>query len=322
MMTAIFKEPFNGMMTWDAGTAFSNDGITILNDDCQAEIGVLAQELLNNPLPIAALRPEDFEMPACTVLMSEVRDTIDDGTGVTVIDRLDIDSLGIEISTKIYWLLMSMLGRPVAQKWKGTLVCEVTDSGLPFGGGVRSSRTNGRTGFHNDNCCNLPPHFVSLLCLQPAKSGGISGIVSFESVYNILLREHDPVLPRLFQPFYFDRLDEHAPHDSQLSCKPIFEIDGGTLSVNYSPGLVELGYLKRGEEMNAETRAAFEMLRKATDSPGLCKEFEFQRGQIQVINNRRLGHCRTSFRDWDEPERKRKLVRLWIRKSGRPFYQG
>ena len=55
---------------------------------------------------------------------------------------------------------------------------------------------------------------------------------------------------------------------------------------------------------------------------GLGKMFKFERGQIQIVNNRRLGHRRTAFRDWDEPERRRHLVRIWLRKTGRPFYQG
>ena len=31
-------------------------------------------------------------------------------------------------------------------------------------------------------------------------------------------------------------------------------------------------------------------------------------------------HRRTGFEDWDEPDRKRLLLRLWIRDWGRPFY--
>ena len=55
---------------------------------------------------------------------------------------------------------------------------------------------------------------------------------------------------------------------------------------------------------------------------GLGKSFVFERGQIQVVNNRRLGHRRTAFDDWDEPERRRHLVRIWLRDEGRPFYSG
>ena len=44
--------------------------------------------------------------------------------------------------------------------------------------------------------------------------------------------------------------------------------------------------------------------------------------RLQLIDNRALGHKRTAFRDWPEPERRRHLVRLWLRDRGRPFYNG
>jgi alpha-ketoglutarate-dependent taurine dioxygenase len=187
---------------------------------------------------------------------------------------------------------------------------------------VRSSTTNGGQGFHNDNAFNLPPDFVALFCLQTAMKGGISGIVSFESVYNKLLDEYREVLERLYQPFHFDRQMEHAPDEDRVSLKPIFEVEGDALNVNFSPRLVEHGYQMKGEELDLKTRAAIDALCQTTEIDNLCKRFEFQRGQIQIVNNRRLGHRRTAFRDAEEPEDRRHLVRIWVRKSGRPFYQG
>jgi hypothetical protein len=323
-MTTILEDKFTGLMVWEADSQFPNDGLAIVDAVCQAEIAVVAEALRANPLPTEALLPEDFEMPECKALMASVRETVDNGTGFAVVDRLDVDGLGRDIATKIYWLLMSMAGRPVAQKWDGTLVYDVRDKGgkATPGSGVRSSTTNGGQGFHNDNVFNLPPDFVALFCLQTAKKGGISGIVSFESVYNKLLDEHREVLKRLYQPFHFDRQMEHAPDEERLSHKPIFEVDGDTLNVNFSPRLVEHGYQMKGEELDLEAREAIDALCRTTEIDNLCKRFEFERGQIQIVNNRRLGHRRTAFRDAEEPEDRRHLVRIWVRKSGRPFYQG
>lgn len=323
-MTSIHKEKFTGPMVWDSKTPFPNDGIVKLDDTCLAEIEAVASDLRANPLPTEALCLEDFDMPGCKALMTEVGETIDTGTGFAVVDRLDVERLGTEIVTKIYWLLMSAVGRPVAQKWDGTMVYDIKDKGgkATPGSGIRSSWTSGGQGFHNDNSFNLPPDFVSLCCLQTARKGGISGIVSFESVYNKLLEEHREVVPRLFQPFWFDRQKEHAPGDEEVSFKPMFEIEDGVLSVNFSPRLVEHGYTMLQKEIDVETREALDALCKTTEVDNLCKRFEFERGQIQIVNNRRLGHRRTAFRDWDEPELKRHLIRIWIRKSGRPFYHG
>jgi hypothetical protein len=323
-MASILQDKFVGPMVWDADSQFLNDGLATLDDACQLEIATVAEELRANPLPTEALQPEDFVMPACKSLMASVRETVDNGTGFAVVDRLDVNGLGRDIATKIYWLLMSMVGRPVAQKWDGTLVYDVLDKGgkATPGSGVRSSTTNGGQGFHNDNAFNLPPDFVALFCLQTAMKGGISGIVSFESVYNKLLDEYREVLERLYQPFYFDRQMEHAPDEDRVSLKSIFDVEGDALNVNFSPRLVEHGYQMKGEELDLKTRAAIDALCQTTEIDNLCKRFEFQRGQIQIVNNRRLGHRRTAFRDAEEPEDRRHLVRIWVRKSGRPFYQG
>jgi len=61
---------------------------------------------------------------------------------------------------------------------------------------------------------------------------------------------------------------------------------------------------------------------EVSERTGLGKIFGFQRGQIQIVNNKQLGHRRTAYQDWSEPERRRHLVRIWLREAGRPFYLG
>jgi alpha-ketoglutarate-dependent taurine dioxygenase len=47
-------------------------------------------------------------------------------------------------------------------------------------------------------------------------------------------------------------------------------------------------------------------------------EFMMQPGDMQFINNRWLLHNRTAFEDHTEPELKRHLVRLWLRRPKAP----
>jgi alpha-ketoglutarate-dependent taurine dioxygenase len=58
------------------------------------------------------------------------------------------------------------------------------------------------------------------------------------------------------------------------------------------------------------------------DRPDLRVELDFEPGQIQYVNNRATGHARTEFVDHPEPERRRHLVRLWLRDGGRRGYRG
>ena len=63
-------------------------------------------------------------------------------------------------------------------------------------------------------------------------------------------------------------------------------------------------------------------MRAHGSAPGMDASFHFEPGQIQIINKRVIGHRRMEFIDWPEADRKRLLVRLWLRDQGRPFYNG
>ena len=78
----------------------------------------------------------------------------------------------------------------------------------------------------------------------------------------------------------------------------------------------------RGERLDNETAAALSAVQSVFDQPDLHVELGFEAGQIQYVNNRATGHARTEFVDHPEPERKRHLVRLWLRDAGKRGYCG
>jgi len=74
--------------------------------------------------------------------------------------------------------------------------------------------------------------------------------------------------------------------------------------------------------MDNETTAALAAVQSVFEQPELHVELAFAPGQIQFVNNRATGHARTEFVDFPEPERKRHLVRLWLRDAGKRVYRG
>jgi alpha-ketoglutarate-dependent taurine dioxygenase len=203
------------------------------------------------------------------------------------------------------------------------MIYDVRDLGRPPGNGVRPDITNAEQSFHTDNSYNLcPPEYVALLCLHPAMEGGISSIVSFATAHNEMLARHPALLRRLYAPFLFDRQREHAPGDAMVLRHPLFEYDGERLTARLSRYQVRNGQALAGTALDPEGEAALEALDRIMQTPAINREFFFERGQIQIIDNRRLGHRRTGFRDFAEAERKRHLVRLWLRDRGRRFYNG
>ena len=72
--------------------------------------------------------------------------------------------------------------------------------------------------------------------------------------------------------------------------------------------------------MDDRAEQALGAIAQLTEDPDLGLTLTFERGQIQIVNNKRIGHRRTGFTDWPEAERRGHLVRLWMRNAGGPFY--
>ena len=68
--------------------------------------------------------------------------------------------------------------------------------------------------------------------------------------------------------------------------------------------------------------AAIEAIDEVTSSPDLWIEASLERGQIQYLNNHELGHYRSDFKDYRDPNKKRQLYRLWHRSEGDVAYDG
>jgi len=314
------EREIDSSIAWKGEDLPAEAGFIHIPAECTTEIAALAAELEANPLPLAALRPADFALPACFALMGAVKREIDRGLGFTIIDRLDMAAMRRETAVAVYWLLVSMVARPVAQKWDGTMIYEVTDQGKRS---TRAVDTNDEMVYHTDNSFNVcAPSYVGLLCLQKAKEGGISQIVNFSTVHNKMRQHCRGLLRRLYQPYLFDRQREHAPGEAVTVRHPIFENGDGRVNGRLSRFHVKMGHALAGEPLDAEGEEALETLEGIMNEPGMGQAFWFEPGQIQIIDNRRVGHKRTGFIDWPEPDRKRRLVRLWLRDSGRPFYNG
>jgi alpha-ketoglutarate-dependent taurine dioxygenase len=255
--------------------------------------------------------------------MHRVRAMLDDGIRFAVLDRLPMDEMSRDESTMLYWLLASLVARPVAQKRDGSMMFVVRDTGatLAPGSGIRPTVTNVDLTFHNDNSYNeTPPDHVALFCQQRAKEGGISRVMSVATVHNELLAE-PALLARLYRPFWYDRHREHAPDEPSTFAAPVFEFDG-VLKARLALLEIGAGYTLRGETIDDEGKAALEAVRAVFERPELRIELDFQPGQIQFVNNRATGHARTNFIDAAAPERRRQLVRLWLRDRGRRAYRG
>src|SRR4029077_12773013 len=123
----------------------------------------------------------------------------------------------------LYWLIGQLLGDPFEQNVGGTLLYDVRDTGQTVAEGARFSVTNYESSFHTDNSFGETIlDYVGLLCVQTAKVGGLSQMVSGYAVHNALLRESPDVLETLYQEFHVDRRGGFREGESPTIRRPVF----------------------------------------------------------------------------------------------------
>ena len=208
----MLHNPIVGKSAWIRRTLDPGDYFMPLPAACLAELDAVLQEIRANPLPAIVYTADQFALPACHAFMAQVKAVLDDGVRFALVDRLPVESISKEEGKTLFWLLSSLIARPVAQKRYAYLhngmIADVIDTGAKptAGSGVRPDQTNVELIYHNDNAYNrVMPEYVGLLCLQTAKSGGLSRAMSFNTAHNALLERFPDRLPWLYQPLVFDR---------------------------------------------------------------------------------------------------------------------
>jgi hypothetical protein len=311
--------------SWPEVPLKESDWLVTIDRYTREEILRVASQLARHPLPVELLRPCDFEMPLCQQLALRLRNILTQGARFALIDRLPMDEISDRQATEIYWLISWMVTPPVAQKLDGSMIFEVKDTGrlATPGSGVRPAETNAEQSIHNDNAYNrAAPDVVGLLCLRPALEGGASRVMSFYTAHNELIRSHPDTLERLYEPFPHDRQREHAPNEESIFWAPIFSYHDSELLARFSPHPIRNAYHLLAEKIDDRTEGALSTIRTVCNDSGIALSFTMERGQIQYVNNRQIGHSRTGFRDYDDAARKRLMIRLWLRQFGGRDYQG
>jgi len=242
-----------------------------------------------------------------------VRTALEWGRGFSIIRGPRSDRYSPEEKMVCYWLIGQLLGRPIEQNVQGTLLYDVRDTGQDVRYGARFSVTNAESSFHTDNSFGSGvADYVGLLCLQSAKSGGLSQVVSGYTVHNELLARHPGALEMLYQQWHIDRRGGVRPGEGPTVQYPVIAWDGHGLTYRYLRFWIESGHDRIGQPLSTSQRRALDALDEVANDPGLRVEFALKPGDLFFINNRWILHNRTAFEDHPEPER-RHLVRLWLR---------
>ena len=205
-----------------------------------------------------------------------------------------------------------ILGQVMPQDFHGEQVREVRDRGMDIETNPAARYSDTRFGGHlHTDGMHRPGHIpdlFTLYCHRPAKEGGDSVFVHVDDILARL--EHDPrVVETLSGWFHFDTRDTSGRFPRTVR-RQIIE-DGAR--INYLREYVESGHSTDGvPALTAEQRAALDAADRILADPALTRRARLDRGQLMIIDNRRLVHGRTDFVDFPDPESARLLFRTWI----------
>jgi len=255
------------------------------------------------------LAPGEFPLPRLAPRIARVRDELLHGRGFAVLRGLPVTSWGQRLCAVAFYGLGAHIGRPRTQNAQGHLLGHVRDLGLRSDDpNVRIYQTHERQTFHTDSA-----DVVGLLCLQTARSGGLSALVSSVTLYNELRDRRPDLARRLFDPFATDRRGEVPPDGRPYFTIPVFNWYAGALSTIYQRQYIDSA--QRFADAPRLTPAHVEALNlfdALADDRALHLAMALEPGDMQFVHNHNLLHDRTAFADWPEPARHRHLLRLWL----------
>ncbi|WP_223593302.1 TauD/TfdA family dioxygenase [Neobacillus bataviensis] len=309
-MSIILKEKIQGRSAWK--------GIELAKDDSwiyyltEETITALEKALLHvqqKGLKAPEFTKEDFPIPDLAEEITYFVDELENGRGFLLIRGLPMERYTDEEASIIYWGIGLQLGLPIIQSKTGDLLGHIKNVGKDFNDNskVRGYQTNVHLDYHTDLA-----DVVGLLCLRKAKSGGLSSIASAMSIYNEILEKHPEYLDILYRPFAHDLRGEEAEGQSPVVQSPIFSYFDNKLSCRYIRQYVVSAQTKTGISLSEEEIKAFDFIDSLTHDENFHIDMMMEPGDMQFVNNYTVFHSRTLFEDYEEDDRKRHLLRLWL----------
>jgi Taurine catabolism dioxygenase TauD, TfdA family len=304
----------NGPSAW-YGPEMASDSAWIehLSSTEIDEVERATQRFAATGIDISTLCQSQFPLPELGPRLNRVLSDVLHGRGFALLRGLPAGRWTRREAAIVFFGIGTHLGNARPQNAKGHVLGHVKDLGRSGSDPhARIYQTRERQTYHTDSC-----DVVALMCLQSAKSGGLSSLVSSVTIFNEMRRRRPDLLEVLLEPIATDRRGEASEGQRPYFNIPIFNWHAELLSAIYQRQYIESA--RRFPEVPPLTPyqiEALDMFDDLANDPALHMFMEFQPGDVQLVHNHTLLHDRTEFEDWPEPERKRHLLRLWLAPPG------
>ena len=295
---------------WTAATLDPNWCRRFSPDEIEAlDRALRAYQRTTGSLELAPDSGRHFPTDELGAFIADLRHRLIEGPGVAAFEGFPVDRYTIGELRVIWWGLSNALGSPRAQSYRGDLIGDVRDIGTGIGGRTgRGYTSNSELNFHADAC-----DVTGLFFLQVARRGGVTRAASSVVTHDRIAERHPDLLAELYRPLPCSWQGNQPPGAPGWYPIPVFGRVKGRVSCVY----VRTNILFAAENAGAppltdEQVEAVQLVKETASEPDLWVERQFEPGTMLFMHNHTVLHLRTSFVDWDEPERKRHLLRIWL----------
>ncbi|MEE9451454.1 MAG: TauD/TfdA family dioxygenase [Gammaproteobacteria bacterium] len=249
-----------------------------------------------------------LKLPTCQALLTRIANRLECDLGFFRLRGFPLDTID-RVDLEIALLILGhIMGTPVAQNKQGEIIMHVQDQGYKTGAVNRGTNMKGALVYHTDSC-----DVTALLCVKKAKSGAVSRIVSSASIHNALLQIDEKLVQTLYTLFHWKRQGWGNQQEKNYFIIPVFTQYQGYFSSKWLRLFIEQAQeYSEVPRLTQQQISAFDAIDELTNNPKFHKILPFEPGDIMFVNNHIIYHTRSAFVDFDEPERKRDLLRLWL----------
>lgn len=311
-MTEMRRTPIEGLQAW-VGPEIQDEEFWIhhLDDTALEEIDTAVHGIEERGLSIP-FDAADFPLPTLGRTIERIPSVLEDEQGFLLIRGIDRSRYTASQCELIYWGIGSHLGTPISQNTRGHLLGHVRDEGKSFDDPTaRGYQTTQKMDFHADQ---LPVDVLGLFCVRAAREGGASALVSVGAVHNVMLEERPDLLEVLYQPFNLDWRGEEPEGEAPWYTSPMFSYADGKVTSRVTSRQYFNSVTRFGDELALTDiqREALDVLQEVCNREELRLSMMMQEGDIQFLNNHAILHAREAFEDYEDPDLKRHLLRMWI----------
>jgi hypothetical protein len=291
------------------GAELNNDNIWVhrLTDSDIAEIDTALEKLPEDISDLSTIGLSQFPLPNLSKKLWELQRDVVEGRGFVLIKGIPIERYSRFEAAALYWGIGQYFGTPVSQNAVGHLLGHVKDLGYPENDPRRRGyQTREPLRYHTDSC-----DIVGLMCLRHAKSGGLSSIVSAGAIHNAILETRPDLLDALYEPFQISRIGEIPEGKQPWYPMPVFSTFSGHMTSMYPARDLRMGQAVPGvPPLNSKQEEALALLDEYAEAFSL--KMEIAPGDIQFLHNHTIYHSRTKYEDYEEADRQRHMLRLWL----------